>query len=639
MPAPSPLSSSLPVAPRWARCSRAETAWSTRCGRAGPAGRPPGPPRRRRARSGGRRARTRGAGRGARPGARAHGDTGSRATSRRRRLWVQRSSSGRSSERSGSTRPGRRWPLRGPKIVHGRRSGLRPPVRRRRATRLPQRRPRRARRAVAAGHSMGVMTPRHRRDVVVVGGGVIGLAVGLAGGRRPARSSPSSIPSPGRGATWAAAGMLAPVAEAHFGEEALAAAQRGRRPGLARLRPRPRGRRRAGPSTTATDGTLLVAADPSDRAATDRRARLPPGPRAARPAARRPGVPGRRAAPGPGDQRRGRPARRPPGRQPARWSAALVDGLPGRRRRPSSPTGGRVDRRAAGWPGSPSERADAGRRRRGGGRRQPVGRVGGLPDGAPAPGAPGQGRHRPPAGPGRRPPAAPDRAGAGARPHLLPGAPRRTGPGGRAPPSRRRGFDLDRAARSAWPTSSTTPGGWSPPSTSTTIGETTTGLRPGSPDNGPIVGATAVRRAGGGHRPLPQRHPAGPAHRRRGGPPARRRRTPAADRRPPGPSPPSGRTASPPTGRWRPVTAVTPPAARSTARPGRRRRRDHGGRPGGVVVPVAQGGRGGPQRRGGAEERLGRHRVGRATRIEIVTAAAGGLTAVGPAPQGYRGGR
>ena len=30
MPAPSPLSSSLPVAPRWARCSRAEMAWRTR---------------------------------------------------------------------------------------------------------------------------------------------------------------------------------------------------------------------------------------------------------------------------------------------------------------------------------------------------------------------------------------------------------------------------------------------------------------------------------------------------------------------------------------------------------------------------------------------------------------------------------
>ena len=37
-----------------------------------------------------------------------------------------------------------------------------------------------------------------------------------------------------------------------------------------------------------------------------------------------------------------------------------------------------------------------------------------------------------------------------------------------------------------------TPAGWSPRSRSTTLVDTTTGLRPGSPDNAPIVGATDV---------------------------------------------------------------------------------------------------------------------------------------------------
>jgi len=58
-------------------------------------------------------------------------------------------------------------------------------------------------------------------DVVVVGGGVIGLSIAWRAaetGRRVAVVDPA----PGRGATWAAAGMLAPVTEAHYGEEALA---------------------------------------------------------------------------------------------------------------------------------------------------------------------------------------------------------------------------------------------------------------------------------------------------------------------------------------------------------------------------------------------------------------------------------
>src|SRR5918997_1073763 len=59
-------------------------------------------------------------------------------------------------------------------------------------------------------------------DVVVVGGGAVGLAVAwrcvTAGAKVRVFDS-----SGGRGATWAAAGLLAPVTEVHYGEEPLLA--------------------------------------------------------------------------------------------------------------------------------------------------------------------------------------------------------------------------------------------------------------------------------------------------------------------------------------------------------------------------------------------------------------------------------
>lgn len=57
-------------------------------------------------------------------------------------------------------------------------------------------------------------------DVAVVGGGVIGMAVAW---RLAARGVGVTVidPEPGSGATGAAAGMLAPVTELHYGEEAL----------------------------------------------------------------------------------------------------------------------------------------------------------------------------------------------------------------------------------------------------------------------------------------------------------------------------------------------------------------------------------------------------------------------------------
>ena len=59
------------------------------------------------------------------------------------------------------------------------------------------------------------------KDVTVVGGGVIGLAVAWRCAQRGLRVRVLD-PSPGAGASHAAAGMLAPVGEAAFGEEALA---------------------------------------------------------------------------------------------------------------------------------------------------------------------------------------------------------------------------------------------------------------------------------------------------------------------------------------------------------------------------------------------------------------------------------
>lgn len=112
------------------------------------------------------------------------------------------------------------------------------------------------------------MGPTDRRDTVVVGGGIIGLAVAWAAARAGLDVAVVD-PTPGRGATWAAAGMLAPVSEAHFGEEALAALN------LAAVRSWPAFASRLEAASGESvhfraDGTLLVAGDPSDRAATDR---------------------------------------------------------------------------------------------------------------------------------------------------------------------------------------------------------------------------------------------------------------------------------------------------------------------------------------------------------------------------------
>jgi glycine oxidase len=57
-------------------------------------------------------------------------------------------------------------------------------------------------------------------DVVVAGGGVIGLSIAWQAAAK-GLSVLVADPHPARGASWAAAGMLAPVTEVHYGEERL----------------------------------------------------------------------------------------------------------------------------------------------------------------------------------------------------------------------------------------------------------------------------------------------------------------------------------------------------------------------------------------------------------------------------------
>src|SRR5579859_5585215 len=57
-------------------------------------------------------------------------------------------------------------------------------------------------------------------DVLVVGGGIIGLAVAWRTAQRGLRVTVLD-PDPGRGANRVAAGMLAPVTELQYGEEPL----------------------------------------------------------------------------------------------------------------------------------------------------------------------------------------------------------------------------------------------------------------------------------------------------------------------------------------------------------------------------------------------------------------------------------
>jgi glycine oxidase len=109
--------------------------------------------------------------------------------------------------------------------------------------------------------------PRHtnlQADVAVIGGGVIGLGIAHEA-RRLGRSVALIDPAPASGATFAAAGMLAPVSELHYQEEDLLELMLE----SSRLWPSfaaglPQGGEAAGYRTTPT---LAVGADAADRRA------------------------------------------------------------------------------------------------------------------------------------------------------------------------------------------------------------------------------------------------------------------------------------------------------------------------------------------------------------------------------------
>lgn len=109
---------------------------------------------------------------------------------------------------------------------------------------------------------------RATADVVVIGGG----AIGLASAWRLAAADLDVVvcdPEPGRGATHASAGMIAPVSETHFGEEALQAlnlAGARRWPGFAAALEESSGR----PSGYRTTGSVAVAYDSDDKRELDR---------------------------------------------------------------------------------------------------------------------------------------------------------------------------------------------------------------------------------------------------------------------------------------------------------------------------------------------------------------------------------
>jgi glycine oxidase len=104
-------------------------------------------------------------------------------------------------------------------------------------------------------------------DAIFVGGGVIGLSAAWTAARQGMEVAVVD-PAPARGASWVAAGMLAPVTEAGFGEEPLVAllvAGADRWPAFAAEL----GEAAGCEVGYVTAGTVVVAVDGSDRAVVD----------------------------------------------------------------------------------------------------------------------------------------------------------------------------------------------------------------------------------------------------------------------------------------------------------------------------------------------------------------------------------
>ena len=112
--------------------------------------------------------------------------------------------------------------------------------------------------------SLGIQTPSSARpSVAIVGGGVSGLGIGWRLAAAGCRVDLYERAEPGRGASWAAAGMLAARAEAEPGEEALLAlnlASQEMWPGFAAELTAASGM----PVDYRGEGTLLVALDRDD---------------------------------------------------------------------------------------------------------------------------------------------------------------------------------------------------------------------------------------------------------------------------------------------------------------------------------------------------------------------------------------
>lgn len=162
----------------------------------------------------------------------------------------------------GSCRPGRRWPWSSAARIHPVAPGV---------VTVPWPRARNVRHpnivGVVVTQADGRPDRRAPVDVAIAGGGVIGLSSGWLLARAGMRVTVVD-PEPGRGAAWVAAGMLAPASEAHFGEEDLArllVAGAHRWPAFAAALEAASGKR----IDYEPANTVVVAADPSDRAALD----------------------------------------------------------------------------------------------------------------------------------------------------------------------------------------------------------------------------------------------------------------------------------------------------------------------------------------------------------------------------------
>jgi glycine oxidase len=109
-------------------------------------------------------------------------------------------------------------------------------------------------------------------DVAVIGAGVIGLSVAWRAARDGLKVAICD-PEPARGASWAAAGMLAPTTEGRWGEgtlQALSQASAAAWPGYAAALEEDSGL----PVGLRRDGTLSVALDADDYRALENCSRL-----------------------------------------------------------------------------------------------------------------------------------------------------------------------------------------------------------------------------------------------------------------------------------------------------------------------------------------------------------------------------